>query len=243
MGTFCFHAGLSKDLYDAIHSWIGQIRGGLAMATIGACAAFAAVSGSSMATAATMGRVAINEMKRFKYSDTLATGCVAAGGTIGILIPPSVPLILYAIITEQSIGKLFLAGFIPGILEAVFYISTIYIICRYNAFIGPPAPKTSLSQKFNALKNVWIVLVLFIIIIGGIYLGVFSATEAAGIGAFGAFVFGLARKKLGSRVIKESLFESVRTTAMIFTILLGAMIFGYFSFSKQIAISNGKYYI
>ncbi len=228
MGSFCFFAGLSKDLYDTVHSWLGQLRGGLAMATVGACASFAAVSGSSLATAATMGTVALPEMKRYKYDDRLATGSVAAGGTIGILIPPSVILILYGVITEQSIGKLFLAGFIPGVLEAVFYIVTIYILCKRNPLMGPPGPSTSFMQKIASLKSTWIVLLLFVLVIGGIYLGWFSPTEAAGVGAFGAFVFGLARRRLGWREFKSSLAETGKTTAMVFIIIMGAMVLGYF---------------
>ncbi|HJX13985.1 MAG TPA: TRAP transporter large permease [Dehalococcoidales bacterium] len=228
MGSFCFYAGLSKDLYDTVHRWLGQFRGGLAMATVGACAGFAAISGSSLATAATMGTVALPEMKRYNYDDRLATGAVAAGGTIGILIPPSVILILYGVITEQSIGKLFLAGFIPGVLEAVFYMVTIYIMCRSNPQLGPPAPRTSFIEKITSLKNTWIVLALFVLVIGGIYLGVFSPTEAAGVGAFGAFIFGLARRRLGWKAFKDSLVGTGRTTAMIFVIILGAMVLGYF---------------
>jgi C4-dicarboxylate transporter DctM subunit len=228
MGSLCFFAGLSKDLYDTVHSWLGQLRGGLAMATVGACAGFAAISGSSLATAATMGTVALPEMKRYKYDDRLATGAVAAGGTIGILIPPSVILILYGIITEQSIGKLFLAGFIPGVLEAVFYMVTIYILCKRNPLMGPPGPGKSLLEKVKSLKNSWIVLGLFVLVIGGIYLGVFSPTEAAGVGAFGAFVFGLARRRLGWQAFKSSLLDTGKTTSMIFVIILGAMILGYF---------------
>lgn len=228
MGSFCYFAGLSKDLYDTVHSWIGQLRGGLAMATVGACAGFAAISGSSLATAATMGTVALPEMKRYKYDDRLATGAVAAGGTIGILIPPSVILILYGVITEQSIGKIFLAGFIPGILEAVFYMVTIYILCKHNPLMGPPGPRTSFVDKITSLKDTWIVLALFVLVIGGIYMGVFSPTEAAGVGAFGAFLFGLARRRLGWQAFKSSLIDTGKTTAMIFVIILGAMILGYF---------------
>jgi len=228
MGEFCFFAGLSKDLYDTVHSWIGQLRGGLAMATVGACASFAAVSGSSLATAATMGTVALPEMKRYKYDDRLATGSVAAGGTIGILIPPSVILIIYGVIAEQSIGELFLAGFFPGVLEAVFYMLTIYILCMRNPLMGPPGPRTSLMQKITSLKDTWVVLLLFVLVVGGIYMGVFSPTEAAGAGAFGAFVFAIARRRLGWQAFKDSLIETGKTTAMIFIIIMGAMIFGYF---------------
>jgi len=228
MGAFCYYSGLSKDLYDTVHAWIGHFRGGLSMATVGACAGFAAVSGSSLATAATMGTVALPEMKRYKYDDRLATGAVAAGGTIGILIPPSIVLILYAVITEQSIGKLFLAGIIPGVLEALFYLLTIYILCKFNPQLGPPGPGTTFKQKIVSLSNSWVVLVLFVVIMGGLYLGWFSPIEASGIGAFGAFIFALLRKKLPWRSLKESLFDTGKTTVMIFIILLGAMIFGYF---------------
>ena len=175
-----------------------------------------------------MGTVALLEMKRYGYDNRLATGAVAAGGTTGILIPPSIVLILYAVITEQSIGKLFLAGIIPGVLEAIFYLLTIYILCRFNPRLGPPGPGTSFKQKVVSLSNSWIVLVLFVLIMGGLYLGWFSPIEASGIGAFGAFIFALLRKKLPWQSFKESLFDTGKTTVMIFIILLGAMIFGYF---------------
>jgi len=228
MGAFCFHAGLSKDLYNTVYRWLGHLRGGLALATVGACAGFAAVSGSSVATAATMGTVALPEMKRYGYDPALATGSVAAGGTIGILIPPSVGLIVYGIIAEQSIGKLFLAGFIPGVLEAVFYIITIFIMCRINPLLGPPGPRSSWRERIGSLKNTWIILLLFFLVLGGLYFGIFTPTEAAGAGAFGAFIFALARRKLDWRALKESLFETLRNTAMILIIVLGAMILGYF---------------
>jgi C4-dicarboxylate transporter DctM subunit len=228
MGAFCFYAGLSKDLYYTVNRWLGHLRGGLAMATVGGCAGFAAVSGSSVATAATMGTVALPEMKRYGYDPALATGSVAAGGTIGILIPPSVGFIVYGIITEQSIGKLFLAGFIPGILEAVFYIVTISIICRINPRLGPPGPRSTWMERIGALKNTWIVLLLFSLVLGGLYFGVFTPTEAGGIGAFGAFIFALGRRKLGWQDFKGSLLETLRNTAMILIIVLGAMILGYF---------------
>jgi len=228
MGAFCFHAGLSKDLYNTVYRWLGHFRGGLAMASVGACAGFAAVSGSSVATAATMGTVALPEMERYNYDPALATGSVAAGGTIGILIPPSVGLIVYGIIAEQSIGRLFLAGFIPGVLEAVFYIITIFIICKLNPRLGPPGPRSSWVERMVALKDTWIILLLFFLVLGGIYFGVFTPTEAAGVGAFGAFVFGFIRGKLGLTAFKDSLFETLRNTAMILIIVLGALILGYF---------------
>ena len=228
MGNFCFHAGVSRDLYYTVYKWLGQFRGGLAMATIGACAGFAAVSGSSLATAATMGTVALPEMKKYKYDPALATGAITAGGTLGILIPPSVVLVVYGILTEVSIGKLFLAGFIPGVLEAAFYIVTIYIICKRNPLLGPAGARTGLKEKVVALKDTWMILVLFLVVIGGIYMGVFSPTEAAGVGASGALVLTLSRRRLSSQGFTSSLRETVKTTAMIFTILIGALLFGYF---------------
>jgi tripartite ATP-independent transporter DctM subunit len=228
MGVICFHAGISRELYVGVHKWLGHLKGGLAMASVGACAFFAAVSGSSLATAATMGTVALPEMRRYKYDDSLATGAIAAGGTMGILIPPSVPLVIYGILTNQSIGKLFLAGFIPGILEAVFYIITIAILCRFKPDWGPPGPKTRFVDKVGAIKSTWAVLILFPLVIGGIYLGVFSPTEAAGVGACGAFIIAMIRRRLSWSNLKNGLIETVKTTSMIFIILLGAMILGYF---------------
>ena len=228
MGAFCYTAGLSKDLYKAAHNWLGHLPGGLAIATVGACAGFAAITGSSLATAITMGTVALPEMKRYKYDPALATGCIAAGGSIGILIPPSVGLVIYGIITEVSIGKLFLAGFIPGILEALFYMVTIFILCKINPKMGPAAPKTTLMEKFGSLKNTWMVMLLFLLVIGGIYFGIFSPTEAAGIGAGGAFIFTLAKRKLGRQELKNSLTDTLKTTAMAFTMLIGAMFLTYF---------------
>lgn len=224
MGYLCFFAGISTDLYDTVHRWIGHLRGGLAMATVCACAAFAAISGSSMATAVTMGTVALPEMKRYKYDPALATGVIAAGGTIGVLIPPSIGLILYGVITEQSIGRLFLAGFIPGVLEAVFYIITIFILCRWNPSLGPPGPRTSLTEKVKSLQKTWIVLALFLLVIGGIYFGVFSPTEAGGVGAFGAFLFAVGKRRLNWQTFQSSILDTVKIGAMCITILAGATI-------------------
>jgi len=228
MGNLAFHSGLSSDLYHTARAWLGRLRGGLAMSTVAACAAFAAISGSSVATAATMGKIALPEMKKYGYSDELATGTLAAGGTIGILIPPSVILIIYGVLTENSIGKLFLAGFIPGVLEAVFYMVTISILCFLNPALGPAAPPSKMREKLASFKGSWGVLALFLLVIGGIYFGIFSPVEAAGIGAFGTFLFGLARRKVGWREFKDSLLDSTITAAMIFIIMLGANIFGYF---------------
>ena len=228
MGAFAFQSGMSEDLFNAVYKWLGHFRGGVAMATIVACALFAAISGSSLATAATLGAIALPEMKKYKYDDGLATGAVAAGGSVGILIPPSVVLILYGIITEQSIAKLFLAGIIPGIMEAVFYIFTIAYLTYFKPHHGPRGPKTSFREKIVSLKSTWEVVLLFLVVIGGIYKGIFTPTEAAGVGAFGTFIFALIRRKLNWSNFKLSLTGTVQTTGMLFLVILGAMIFGYF---------------
>jgi C4-dicarboxylate transporter, DctM subunit len=228
MGQFCFHGDISGDLYTAAHEFLGSLKGGLAMATIGACAAFAAVSGSSMATAATMSTVALPEMRKHNYSLSLATGTLAAGGTIGILIPPSVIMVVYGMLTQTSIGKLFLGGFVPGILQAVLFIGLIAFLCWRNPNLAPAGEPSSLRAKLRSLKGVWIVLLLFFIVIGGIYFGVFSPTEGAAMGAAGAFIFALARRKLSFKAFKSSLIETVKYTGMIFFIMVGAMMLGYF---------------
>lgn len=198
------------------------------MATVAGCAGFAAVSGSSLATVATMGTVALPEMRRYKYDSRLATGAIAAGGTIGILIPPSIILVIYGIITEQSVGRLFLAGFIPGILEAIFYIITIYILCKRNPLMGPRGEKVKFIERLVALKGTWGVLVLFLLVIGGIYMGVFTPTEAAGVGAFGAFLFAIGKRRLNWKNFTDSLTETGKTTAMVFFILIGSILFTHF---------------
>lgn len=228
MGSFAFAAGMSEDLYRTVHKLLGHLRGGMAMATVAACACFAAISGSSLATAATLGKVAMPEMKKFKYDPRLATGSIAAGGSIGILIPPSVILIIYGIITEQSIGKLFLAGFIPGLLEAVFYILTIMFLTHRNPALGPQGPRTSTKDKLFSLIKIWEVALLFVVVIGGIYLGIFTPTEAAGVGAFGTFCFAILRGKMNWDTFKTSLVSTTSTTGMLFLIILGAMVLGYF---------------
>ncbi|HHX76779.1 MAG TPA: TRAP transporter large permease subunit, partial [Firmicutes bacterium] len=226
MGMFCFRGGLSSGIYNFFHKWLGRLPGGLAMATVGASAGFAAVSGNSTTTAVTIGTVALPEMRRYNYDDGLATASAAAGGTIGSLIPPSNPLIIYGILTELSIGTLFIAGIVPGILEALLYIGMIYFLCRRNPALGPPGPAYTWRERFFSLKETWAILALFAIVIGGIYLGFFTATEAAGVGAFFAFVIGLIKGELKWDGILDALNDAIRNTGMIFLMMTGARIFG-----------------
>ncbi|RED45763.1 TRAP transporter large permease [Aestuariispira insulae] len=228
MGVFSAHAGLSRSLYDAVHAFIGHFRGGLAMATVGACAAFGAICGSSLATAATMCRVAMPEMRRRGYDDGLASATIAAGGTLGVLIPPSVIMVIYAILTEQSIGRMFAAALIPGILATVLYMLAVRIRTGRNPALGPPDERVDWSGRLQTLLNVWPVLLLFGVVIGGIYAGWFSPTEAAAIGAIGAFLLALVRRQLNLAVFKDCLGETASTTGMIFLILIGTAVFNYF---------------
>ncbi|MBW1802535.1 MAG: TRAP transporter large permease [Deltaproteobacteria bacterium] len=236
MGEFCFFSGIGKDLYDMAYKWVGPLPGGLSMGTVCACGGFAAVCGDSMATAVTMGTVAIPEMKRYKYNPKLATGCVAAGGTLGVLIPPSLAFILYAVITDQSIATLFIAGILPGILLISLFMANIYFRAQRNPELGPPGPGTTWKEKFYSLKGVWATLVLFIVVMGGMYVGAFTPTEGGGIGAFGAFFIGVARKRLNWEKILSSLLEAGRITGTCLGILSGANIFGYFLAASKLPI-------
>lgn len=228
MGEFSFTTGLSKNLYDVAYQWLGRLPGGLAMATIGASAMFAAITGSSTASAATMGSVALPEMKRYKYDISLATGTVAAGGTLGILIPPSVILLIYGILTDQNIAKLFIAGIIPGIILTTLFMLTIYIQVKRNPHLAGAGIKSTFKEALLKSRSIVWVLVLFLLVIGGMYLGVFTPTEAGGIGAFGALVIGASRRQLNRHNFVASLLATCRVAGMIFTILIGAMIFGQF---------------
>lgn len=234
MGQFANHSKLGSEIYDTVYKWIGFLPGGLAMATIGACSLFAAISGSSLATAAMFGVIALPAMKNLEYSDKLATGCIAAGGTLGILIPPSSVLILYGIITEQSIGRLFIAGIVPGSLLALMFILTIFIMTKAKPEMGRPGPSFTMKEKLGALKNTWAILALFLFVIGGLYTGKFTPTEAAGAGAIGAFFITLIKGRLTWKTLVTSLKEAASSTAMIFGILIGAMIFQYFMTLSQI---------
>ncbi len=234
MGEICFHSGLSDKLYRAAYRWVGHWPGGLAIATVLACGAFSAVSGSSLATAATMGTVALPEMRRYGYRDTLATGCIAAGGTIGILIPPSVILIIYGVLVEVPIAELFFAGIVPGLISLLYYVIAILIWTRLRPDLGPRAPRFAARQRLRSLAGTWEVLVLFIIVMGGIYGGWFTPTEAGAIGAAGALVFGLIRRRISGQNLKSSLLATGRTTAMVFLVVVGTAVFGYFLTSTQI---------
>jgi tripartite ATP-independent transporter DctM subunit len=225
MGYYAFYAGLTDDIFFTARQWIGHLPGGLAIATVFGCAGFAACTGASTASAAIMGRVAIPEMKKYGYHPRLAAGVVAASGTLASLIPPSVILVIYGIITEQSIGALLIAGFIPGVVSAAIYAAMIYTRVKIHPELGTPQPGVSLRAKFIALKGTWGVLVLIVLIIGGIYSGVFTPTEAGGAGAFGAFLMALIMRRLNKERLIESLLETGRTTIMIFAIIVGVLIF------------------
>lgn len=228
MGNLVTRSGLSHELYRASYSFLGHLRGGLSMATVVACGAFSAICGSSLATAATMAKVSMPSMRKYGYSDALATASIAAGGTLGILIPPSVILVIYGIMTEQSIRELFAAGFLPGLLGIILYIGAVAWTVWRNPAAGPPGEKMDGAERIKAMKGVWGTLLLFIVVMGGIYAGVFTPTEAAGIGAGGAFLIALSRRSLGWKRLYEVLSETAHTTASLFVVVIGALIFSNF---------------
>ena len=228
MGNFVVRARMSEELYHAAYTFFGHLRGGLAMSTVIASGGFGAICGSSIATAATFSKVAYPSMRRFGYKDSLAAGAIAGGGTLGILIPPSTIMVIYGIITETNIGKVFVAGILPGLIATTLLCLAVVWITWRDPAAGPPGERSSAAQRLQAMKRVWPVILLFGLVIGGIYAGVFTATEGAGIGAGGAFVFALARRALTWRVLIEVLIESARTTSMLFMILIGAFIFANF---------------
>jgi len=240
MGVLAGYGGVSKNAFSTLNKWIGHLRGGLAMATTGACGAFGAVCGDHIATAATMCSAALPEMRRYKYSDELSLGCIAAGGNLGFLIPPSAAFIIYGFVTQTSIGSLFIAGILPGILLTLLFWIVIYFLCRLDPTLAPPGPKVSWMERLKAIRGIWGIFLLFIIVMGGIYTGIFTPTEAGAIGAFAAFILGAASRQLSWQGFAHSLWETIATTAMIFLLIIGAMIFSTFLTSAEVAITVGN---
>jgi len=228
MGQIVFRSGVGERLYRTVYSWLGHLGGGLSMATVGACAGFAAICGSPTASVATMGTVCLPEMKKYNYDAALATGCVTAGGTLGILIPPSVTFIVYGILVEESIGKLFIAGIFPGLLLTGLFIVTIFVITQLNPRLGPAGARATWRERLTSLTGVWEMLALFALVMGGLFAGLFTPTEAGALGAFGALILGLVERRLTRRELIMSLFETLRTTSMVFVILAGTSILGRF---------------
>ncbi|TAM42688.1 MAG: TRAP transporter permease [Burkholderiaceae bacterium] len=228
MGAFVSTSGLSKEMFRAADAFIGHLRGGLGIATIVACGGFAAICGSSVATAATFSVVAYPEMRRFGYPKSFSTGVIAAGGTLGAMLPPSTVLVVYAILTEQDIGKLFMAGILPGLLAMAMYVITINLIVKFKPDLLPAGEREPWRERVHALKTVWAPLTLFIFVIGGLYGGFFTPTEAGGVGASGAYLLGVMRGKLDRKKTRQALLQATRTTAAVFTVLIGALLFGYF---------------
>ncbi|MFB9951718.1 TRAP transporter large permease [Rhizobium puerariae] len=225
MGVFATNSGMSRELFRTGNAWLGQFRGGLALSTIAACAGFAAICGSSIATAATMTRIALPEMRKAGYEDATSTGVIAAGGTLGILIPPSVMMVVYAFLTETDVGQLLMAGVVPGILATLMYMATVLIAHGKRL---PPGRTFDFKEAAASLRDVWAVLVLFVAVIGVIYLGIATATEAAAVGALLTMLIGILRGRLNAKLIMASLVESLRTSVSLFSVLIGAILFGYF---------------
>jgi tripartite ATP-independent transporter DctM subunit len=228
MGAFVSASGMSRELFRTADTFVGHLKGGLGVATIAACAGFAAISGSSVATAATFSAVAYPEMRRYNYPQSFSTGVIAAGGTLGVIFPPSTVLAVYGLITEQDIGKLFIAGIVPGLLAVSMYMTTIAIIALVRPHFLPAGARSTWGERFMALKHVWATVLLFVFVIGGLYAGFFTPAESGGVGASGAFIIGVLRRRLGWHAILSSLLQATRTTAAVFTILIGALLFGYF---------------
>lgn len=228
MGQIAFHAGISRRLFNTAYKWLGSLPGGLAMATVGACTGFGAICGSGPATAATMASVALPEMKRYHYDMELGSGAVAAGGSLGMLIPPSVVFIVYAIMTEQSVGKLFIAGILPGILIALLFCLTIYLSCKRRPGLGPAGPPTGWKEKVRSLNGVAETVILFVLVMGGMFMGFFTPTEAAAVGAAGSIILAVIKRQLTWGGFFRSLMETVRTSCMVMIIVSGAVMFGHF---------------
>ena len=228
MGMFLSYGGLGKDIFEAANTWVRHVKGGMAMATIAAIAVWSAISGSATATAASLGSVVLPEMKRHKYNDALATACVAAGGTMDILIPPSSVLVLYGLLTEESIGKLLIAGIMPGLLLAALFALVVFIWVKRDPLAAPVQPPAPFKEKVRSLKPIWAVIVIFLLVMGGIYKGFFTPTEAAAVGAFVSLIVSLASKKFNRNAMLGAMEEAASTTAMLFLILIGAIVFSRF---------------
>lgn len=241
MGMFLSYGGLGRDIFEAANTWVRHVRGGMAMATIAAIAVWSAISGSATATAASIGSIVLPEMKRRGYSDALATACVAAGGTMDILIPPSSVLVLYGILTEESIGKLLIAGILPGLLLAFLFAVVIFIWVKRNPKAAPIEPPAPLKEKIRSLKPVWAVVVIFMLVMGGIYRGFFTPTEAAAVGAFISLIVSLISRRFNRKTMWEAADSGARTTAMLFIILIGAIVFSRFLALTKIPFELSSY--
>lgn len=241
MAQIVFVSGMGRDLFNLASKWLGHRKGGVAMAAVAGSGIFAAVSASSIATATTMGLVAIPEMKRLKYDSALATGAVAAGGTMGVLIPPSGALIIYGILTESSIGKLFVAGIIPGATEVLFYIAVIMVLCRWKPNLGPPAEKAPFKEKIAALLSCGEIIALVVFVLSGLIIGWFTPTEAGAVGAFGAIILCFLRRRLTWEGFKKAILATLKTTGMIYGILIGALIFNFFVAASTIPYTLSEY--
>jgi C4-dicarboxylate transporter, DctM subunit len=241
MGSFAVRAGLSEGLFKAANAFVGHRRGGLAMASVVACGGFGAVCGSSLATVTTMAKISIPEMLRYNYSPKLAAGAIAAGGTLGILIPPSLVMIIYAFLTETSVGKLFAAGIIPGAVATLLYVIAVVILMRFKPELGPAAQRLAWRARFATLRDVWGVVALFALVMGGIFIGAFSPTEGAAVGAFGALVLGVANRRIDWAGFVACIKETMQVSAMIFFIVIGISIFDYFMQASRVPEELGAY--
>lgn len=239
MGVILYQSAVGKDLYDTAYTLVGQLRGGLSVATVLACALFAAITGISAPAIVTMGKVALPAMRKYNYDDKLSLGSIACAGTLAFLIPPSIGLIIYGVLTETSIAKLYMAGFVPGILLTCLFIATIMIITARNPKAGPAGPKTSLREKVVSLKGTWPTLLLFIVVLGGIYMGVFTPTEGGAVGAFGALVITAAMRRLNFQRLRDSILEATQTTAFIMLLIIGAFILMKFLAVSKLTILMG----
>ncbi|MDO8943264.1 MAG: TRAP transporter large permease, partial [Desulfobacterales bacterium] len=228
MGAFASQAGMSKELFTAGRAWLGHFRGGLGYASIASCAGFAAINGSSIATAASMSQVALPEMRASGYDPGFSAGLIAAGGTLGIMIPPSVIFVLYGLMTDTDISKLFAAGVVPGLLGVLFYFVVVQVVGHFKPHVMPRGERHTWRERFASMKALWAVVLLFLFVLGGMYLGWFTVVEAAGTGAMGTLVIGVARRQLGFREIRAALLDTLRVSSAIMTIVLGAFLFGYF---------------